>query len=143
MHNFFKLCGNSGATFAPQIIVSFLWYFFKEKKWLNRVSEVMLSYLQNLPIYYLSGKYKFSIGSLTKYCYTDVYSCAIFRAIQTFKKMFGAWWKFAQNFFSPEFGNNFYLTFYLLWYNLFNTTFKSNIISPLYVSFKTLDHLWL
>ena len=91
VHNFFKLCGNSGATCAPQINVSFLWYFFKEKKWLNRVSEVMLSYLQNLPIYYLSGKYKLSIRSLTEYCYTDVYSCAIFRAIQTFKKMFGAW----------------------------------------------------
>ena len=39
----------------------------------NRVPEMTLSYLQNIPTYYHSGKYKMSIRSALEYCYTIVF----------------------------------------------------------------------
>ena len=39
----------------------------------NRVSEMNLNYLQNMPIYHLSRKYKLLIRSFLEYCYTVVF----------------------------------------------------------------------
>ena len=81
-----------------------------------------LDNLKNMPIYYPSGKYKLSIRSYSEYyCYKIV-----FLHINFFEplKMFGAWHKCAQTFFSPEFDNNFDQVFQL--YN--NATFFCEIL---------------
>ena len=39
----------------------------------NRVPEMSLNYLQNIPIYCPSGKYKILIYRFLEYCYTIVF----------------------------------------------------------------------
>ena len=73
VHSFFVcLVQTSGATRAPRRNVHLVIVFSKttnnEPK--NRVPEMSLCFMQNIQIYYPSGKYKFSIRSfLEYYCY--------------------------------------------------------------------------
>ena len=46
--------------------------FFKNHE-LNRVTEISLSYIQNIPIYCPSGEYKFSVRFFLDYWYTIVF----------------------------------------------------------------------
>ena len=93
--------------------------FFRNHK-LNHVSEMSLSYLQNMSIYYPSGKYKLSICSFLEYCYTIVFVSDILSR----KMMFGAWYICAQNYFNPESDTNFYQAFHLQEHNLYPSAMK-------------------
>ena len=48
----------------------------------HRLPETSRSYLQNMPIYFPSGKYKLTIRSFLEYCYTQSFWYATFRALQ-------------------------------------------------------------
>ena len=83
--------------------------FFRNHE-LDRVHEINRSCsLQNMSIYYHSGKHKPST------CYfLDYYNPMDFvHSIVFLKTMFGAWYKFAQNFLSPERYGKFYQVFHL------------------------------
>ena len=103
--------------------------FFKNHE-PNRVPEMSLSYMQNMPSYYSSGKYKLSISFFFRVLLLNRF-CA--RYFVPLKRMFDAWYKRARNFFSSGFDNNIYQA--LKQCDLFSILFKWNIISPLY-SFK-------
>ena len=95
------------------------------------------SYLQNVQIYYPSGKYKLSIRSFLGYCHTIVFV----HNIMPLKRMFDAWYKYAQNFFIPEFDHNFCHAF-----TCHNTIFiyqQLNIIAPRNFFFQTHHHSYL
>ena len=76
---------------------------------LNRVPKINLSYLQHISIFCPSGKYKLLIRSFLRYHNTIHFM----HNIVPLKRIFGAWYKGAQNFFSPGFDNNFNQVFYL------------------------------
>ena len=68
----------------------------------NRVPEMSLSCLQDMPIFYTSGKYELSIHFSLEYCYTTVSVHIILCLSAPLKRMFGAWYKCAQNLFSSR-----------------------------------------
>ena len=118
-----------GTTRATGIKVHVAILFFKNHE-PNRVPEMSLSYMQNMPSYYSSGKYKLSISFFFRVLLLNRF-CA--RYFVPLKRMFDAWYKRARNFFSSGFDNNIYQA--LKQCDLFSILFKWNIISPLY-SFK-------
>ena len=69
---------------------------------------------QNMPIYFPSGKYKLPICSFLEYCYTIVF-LGVFLAQYFVHPSKGCLMqeKRAQNFFSPELGNNLYQAIHL------------------------------
>ena len=121
-----------------------IFFFFKNhESWTKQIVYLKwaLANLQNMTIYYPSEKYKLSICSFSEYyCYQIVF--VHFNNFVLLKKMFGAWHKCVQNFFSPELESNFYQVFYL--YN--NATFilfQWNIFSPLNFFYQTHHDGWL
>ena len=65
----------------------------------SRVAEMSLSYSQNMPIYYSSGKCELSICSFLE----DCYNCFHARYFTPLEKIFGEWQTCTRKFFSPEF----------------------------------------
>ena len=61
--------------------------FFRNHE-LNHVTEIRLRYLQNMPVYYPSRKYKLSMCSFLAYCYTIVFV----HDIVPLKMMLGTWY---------------------------------------------------
>ena len=72
-HNFFVcLLGTFGTRVHRAKKLAPLDTFLRDHE-PNRVSEMNLNYLQNMPIYHLSRKYKLLIHSFLQYCYTVVF----------------------------------------------------------------------
>ena len=106
LHNIFVcLVETLRTTRAPRRNMHLVIFFFRN----DELPEMSLRNLQNASVYYTSGKYKLLIRSCLEYCYTIIFV----HNIVPLKRMSCAWYKCAQNFFSPEFDTNFYQVFHL------------------------------
>ena len=69
---------------------------FFQKSWTKSCTKLSLSYFQNMPIYYSSGKFKISIRFFWEYCYAIVFVYDISWPTEWCLSMTRTWTKFFQ-----------------------------------------------